>query len=80
VKKMDRKQVANFIGISDRRILYYTECGILPKTNWNVGRGTSRNYSEHDIHILSIVNNLANIGFELNKIKKIIAYPNISKQ
>jgi len=69
---MTRKQVSIITGIPDRRVLFYTEQGILKDFNKNTGRGSARHYSEHDVHILNIIKRLSVIGFELKKIKEII--------
>lgn len=70
---MERKQVSEMTGIPERRILFYTESGLLPSMKRDTGRGISREYSSHDVHILSIVKRLSVIGFSLKTIKEIIS-------
>lgn len=75
--KYTRKQLSEIVGIPDRRVLFYSEAGMLPCVRLQSGRGNAREYTDHDAHILLIIKRLSKIGFELRKINEIIEKPKI---
>ena len=70
---MTKKKISEKTGISERRIQFWSESGLLPEIKLETGRGNARNYSDHDVHILQIIQRLFDIGFERRKIKEIVA-------
>lgn len=70
---MTRKQVSIVTNIPERRVLFYTEQGMLKDFAKSTGRGFARDYSQEDVLLLNIINRLSKIGFSLNKIKEIVA-------
>jgi len=76
-----RKEVSEKTGITDRRILFYSEQNILPGFKKDVGRGTARTYSVQDIFYLLLLKELNTLGLSLTSIRKIIkflyAWPNV---
>jgi hypothetical protein len=67
-----RKEVARITGLSDRRVLFYTEQNVLPLFTVAVGRGTAREYSRRDIFYLMLLQELQDLGLSLSKIRLII--------
>jgi DNA-binding transcriptional MerR regulator len=67
-----RSEVAEITGLSDRRVLFYTEQNVLPQFHVNVGRGTAREYSLRDIFYLMLLLELKALGLSLSRIKSII--------
>ena len=67
-----RKDVAKITGLSDRRVLFYTEQNVLPDVAVTVGRGNAREYSRLDIFYLTLLQELKVLGLSLSSIRRII--------
>jgi hypothetical protein len=73
-KTWTRKEVSKITGITDRRILFYSEQNILPGFKKAVGRGTARAYSVQDIFYLLLLKELNALGLSLTSIREIIMF------
>jgi DNA-binding transcriptional MerR regulator len=71
-KTWSRKQVSEITGLSDRRVLYYSERGMLLGLKKNVGSGTSREYSIFEIYDLLLIRELDRLGLSPSRMRGII--------
>ena len=69
-----RKEVSTITGLSDRRILFYTDQDMLPNVDKSVGRGVPRLYNLMAVFFLLIIRELDRLGFSLNYIRVIISF------
>lgn len=69
-----RKEVTEIVGIPDRRLLFYSEQGILPDFFKDVGRGKAREYNYVDVFYLRIIKELDSLGLSLARIKIVILF------
>lgn len=67
-----RKEVAKLTNLSERRVLFYTEQGVLYEVERAVGRGYARQYSMIDIIDLTLIRHLDALGINLQMIKEVV--------
>lgn len=71
-QEFNRREVAVATVIPERRVLYYTEAGLLPDVTLPVGRGRRRIYSRRDVFILQLLRELRALGFRLARAADVI--------
>jgi len=54
------------LGISYRRLDYWSRIGLLRATNEGGGSGTRRKWPEHELRIAALIARLADVGIDLN--------------
>lgn len=69
-----RKEFSQKGGVSDRKVLFYTEQGMFPNLRLDVGRGAARVYTVTELRDLRLILELTKFGLPLNKIKSLIIY------
>jgi len=67
-----RSEVEKMIGVPNRRIRFYTDQGIIQDIAPSQGRGYDRRYTEKDVLIFAVVNELSRVGVSLAQSKFII--------
>lgn len=69
------QQAATFSGVAADSIDYWTRSGfIVPSVSAGAGRGTERRWSFADVRALRVAKELRDLGFPLQRLRKVVAF------